>query len=142
MALIRCPDCGHSVSNQARACPSCGYPLREVEYRTHEVITLALSKLAARPSSMHYWKTVGESLTKTAAIHGLLATGTKLAERFTDLDGNYSYSRTTTNRWTGAARTAFRMNRDRAKLPGTPPGQLNRSVALQSNMMNSYWRKS
>jgi hypothetical protein len=39
MALIRCPDCGHSVSNQARTCPNCGYPLREVEYRTHEVIT-------------------------------------------------------------------------------------------------------
>ena len=28
MALIRCPECAQSVSDQARSCPSCGYPLR------------------------------------------------------------------------------------------------------------------
>jgi TM2 domain-containing membrane protein YozV len=28
MALIRCPECGRSVSEQAWTCPSCGYPLR------------------------------------------------------------------------------------------------------------------
>ena len=26
MALVRCPECGHQVSSQAPACPSCGYP--------------------------------------------------------------------------------------------------------------------
>ena len=29
MALIRCPECAQSVSDQARTCPSCGYPLRD-----------------------------------------------------------------------------------------------------------------
>ncbi|MGA2227605.1 MAG: TM2 domain-containing protein [Syntrophobacteraceae bacterium] len=34
MALIRCPECARSVSDQARTCPSCGYPLRgDVEDR-------------------------------------------------------------------------------------------------------------
>jgi len=28
MALIRCPECARSVSDQALTCPSCGYPLR------------------------------------------------------------------------------------------------------------------
>lgn len=27
MALILCPECGHSVSDKAAACPSCGYPI-------------------------------------------------------------------------------------------------------------------
>lgn len=26
MALIECPECGHEVSDQAAACPNCGYP--------------------------------------------------------------------------------------------------------------------
>lgn len=27
MALIKCPECGHEISNKARACIKCGYPL-------------------------------------------------------------------------------------------------------------------
>ncbi|MBQ5991581.1 MAG: zinc ribbon domain-containing protein [Clostridia bacterium] len=27
MALIKCPDCGKDVSNQAKACPFCGCPI-------------------------------------------------------------------------------------------------------------------
>jgi len=26
-ALVRCPDCGRAISDQARACPECGRPL-------------------------------------------------------------------------------------------------------------------
>ena len=28
MALINCPECGNQVSDQAGACPNCGYPIR------------------------------------------------------------------------------------------------------------------
>ncbi len=27
MALMTCPECSHRVSDKARACPSCGYPI-------------------------------------------------------------------------------------------------------------------
>ncbi|MBQ6257295.1 MAG: zinc ribbon domain-containing protein [Clostridia bacterium] len=27
MALINCPECGKKVSDQAVACPDCGYPI-------------------------------------------------------------------------------------------------------------------
>ncbi len=27
MALIKCPDCENGVSEHAKACPACGYPL-------------------------------------------------------------------------------------------------------------------
>ncbi|QKS70137.1 zinc ribbon domain-containing protein [Paenalkalicoccus suaedae] len=29
MALISCPECDRSISDHAKACPHCGYPLRE-----------------------------------------------------------------------------------------------------------------
>lgn len=28
MAMIECPECGKSVSNEAPGCPSCGYPIK------------------------------------------------------------------------------------------------------------------
>jgi hypothetical protein len=34
MALIDCPECAKSISDQAFACPSCGYPLRENRRQT------------------------------------------------------------------------------------------------------------
>ena len=27
MALIQCPECGREISDQAEACPGCGYPI-------------------------------------------------------------------------------------------------------------------
>jgi hypothetical protein len=29
MALIKCPECGREVSDQATACPQCGFPIKE-----------------------------------------------------------------------------------------------------------------
>ena len=29
MALIRCPECGREVSDQAKACPHCAYPIAQ-----------------------------------------------------------------------------------------------------------------
>jgi len=37
MALVACPECGREVSDQAMACPHCGYPIRGgygYEYRS------------------------------------------------------------------------------------------------------------
>lgn len=37
MALVNCPECGREVSDQAMACPHCGYPIRGgygYEYRS------------------------------------------------------------------------------------------------------------
>ena len=27
MALIHCPECGREISDQAKACPGCGFPM-------------------------------------------------------------------------------------------------------------------
>lgn len=39
MALVKCNECGKSISNKAAKCPSCGYPLRKkrtnTNYRTN-----------------------------------------------------------------------------------------------------------
>ena len=31
MALVKCPECGKGISNKAKACPNCGYPLETEE---------------------------------------------------------------------------------------------------------------
>ena len=31
MALINCPECGHEVSKKAKACPSCGYAIEDLD---------------------------------------------------------------------------------------------------------------
>lgn len=31
MAMIKCPECGRDISDQAGACPHCGYPLKKGE---------------------------------------------------------------------------------------------------------------
>ena len=31
MALIRCPECGKYISDKAKACPNCGYPMDDVK---------------------------------------------------------------------------------------------------------------
>ena len=33
MTLIKCLECGRQVSDQAAACPECGYPIRKTEYK-------------------------------------------------------------------------------------------------------------
>lgn len=33
MALISCPECKQSVSDQAPTCPTCGYPIKKPEYK-------------------------------------------------------------------------------------------------------------
>jgi hypothetical protein len=37
MALITCPECKNSVSDQARTCPQCGYPIKKPEYTSQYV---------------------------------------------------------------------------------------------------------
>ena len=43
MSLIQCPECKSSVSDLAKTCPKCGYPLRKTEYKTVEVISIGNS---------------------------------------------------------------------------------------------------
>ena len=41
MALIRCPECGKEVSDQAAACIHCGYPLRAASLPARYALILA-----------------------------------------------------------------------------------------------------
>ena len=42
MALIKCPECGHDVSDKATSCPGCGHPLHQATVKKtdkHEIKT-------------------------------------------------------------------------------------------------------
>lgn len=36
MALIKCPECGHMVSDKADACPSCGFPIKTISNEEYD----------------------------------------------------------------------------------------------------------
>ncbi len=43
MTLIKCPECGNQVSDQAVACPSCGNPIKQDEdAKPHRRVTWGL----------------------------------------------------------------------------------------------------
>ena len=37
MALIKCPECGKEISDRAKACPSCGFPI-QVEEKSESTV--------------------------------------------------------------------------------------------------------
>lgn len=43
MALITCPECGKQISNEAEACPSCGYPVKDHPRRVEAARAAAAS---------------------------------------------------------------------------------------------------
>jgi uncharacterized membrane protein YvbJ len=36
MALIKCPECGHEVSDEALSCPNCGHPFKSINQITQQ----------------------------------------------------------------------------------------------------------
>ena len=57
MPLIKCPDCSTQVSDQAEACPSCGYPIakkREPDYlvRAREAGVFCGTRSPSAPKSV------------------------------------------------------------------------------------------
>lgn len=41
MAIIQCPECGNNVSNSAKNCPNCGYPIAE---NTNDLIRIKIEQ--------------------------------------------------------------------------------------------------
>ena len=41
MAMIECPECGNKMSDVARACPNCGYPIKQQKKGRANILVLA-----------------------------------------------------------------------------------------------------
>ena len=77
MALIKCPECGKEISNQAISCPNCGYvvnqdkiaqPKSEVSIKyLHE--TLVGISLAVELICLYYYNQFKEDLSRTSAVY-------------------------------------------------------------------------
>lgn len=48
MAIIRCPECGKEISNQAKVCINCGYRLRTKSYRKKQRMKRKIKKYAPK----------------------------------------------------------------------------------------------
>lgn len=45
MSLINCPECNKQISNQANACPNCGFPLRDLQINKESKYDVTLIKV-------------------------------------------------------------------------------------------------
>lgn len=91
MALITCPECGREVSDQASACPQCGYPIKasrdfwrvqaffpkahvNIDKVARNESSLAKVKFIVRENSIVtenlYPKTIAEEIAKTVCPPG------------------------------------------------------------------------
>ena len=60
MALMTCPECKHSVSDQAPACPACGYPIKPPPARDKKTgLWWGLGCLLAIPAVLMVMAVVG-----------------------------------------------------------------------------------
>ena len=44
MALIRCPECGREISDQAQACPGCGFPISSCSSQREQLLEASRQK--------------------------------------------------------------------------------------------------
>ena len=76
MALIKCKECGHEISDEALACPNCGKPQRDKvpSVSLSRQITVYSVSLFLPPFGFWYaWKYLKQS-DYTSKIIGLMAT--------------------------------------------------------------------
>lgn len=55
MALVSCPECKASVSDQASSCPHCGYPIKQVPFTVNAQNSPSNSVANTRKSGGHGW---------------------------------------------------------------------------------------
>lgn len=51
MALITCPECGKEISDTARSCPNCGYPITTKESKENLTTSAAVGEIPKKKSS-------------------------------------------------------------------------------------------
>ena len=67
MALIRCPECNHEVSDTAETCPHCGYRLRGIPQQTS--YSYRASRIVEREHNLkHTLGIIGSVIGLVAAI--------------------------------------------------------------------------
>ena len=74
MALIKCPECGHTVSDKAVKCPKCGYPLQSMVNEEEKKMDGAVSEEKGRKKD-NYFKFVSKQnkqLPKSIIIVGMV----------------------------------------------------------------------
>lgn len=75
MALIKCPECGHQVSDRAKTCPSCGIEIAGSKKNRHSfAVTIAVAfifSLAAVFAAIYYMNEKNEQDETNAYVRAL-----------------------------------------------------------------------
>ena len=76
MALIACPECGGKVSDKAKACVHCGYPLEVLGIESTNVFKIILTRLPYKGNSK--WRSSSEYNEAVSAVRAGLESLTEL----------------------------------------------------------------
>lgn len=63
MALISCPECSREISDSAKACPHCGYPLVEVLKKENSISTKENIKINKTGVTGNAFRTTADKIT-------------------------------------------------------------------------------
>lgn len=77
MALITCPECGEKVSDKAKACIHCGYPLEVLGIENTNVFKIILTRLPYKGNSK--WRSSSEYNEAVSAVRAGLESLTELS---------------------------------------------------------------
>ncbi len=59
MAMITCPECNNSVSDSAKECPSCGYPINDKKRSMYDELNEYDNNASYEPSALPPFNTPG-----------------------------------------------------------------------------------
>lgn len=68
MALIKCPECNHSISNTVNTCPNCGYSIAFLQKNPHVPKISVLSKKKTKGLSKSLVSIIGSCILIAAGI--------------------------------------------------------------------------
>ena len=82
MALITCPECGKEISDKAKACPFCGYPIEAEEKTTETSIEQQINLNVEVDSGYEYAKMKHNLLAAIVTLVGIFGVVTIIAYYF------------------------------------------------------------
>lgn len=69
MAIIKCPECGSEISDKAKSCPKCAFPMSSSDEATHNNIK---TEIVVKPKEGCFLQTLNAGCMIVAVILGII----------------------------------------------------------------------
>lgn len=92
MAMIQCPECNKELSDKARVCPHCGYPIQpDAEAKEKKIYKLSLGNVSYTSGFATFLKVMAVILWVGGLILAIVGGKTISIDRWGDIDSKFSF---------------------------------------------------